>query len=213
MPENWFPSKNSNRRGNRNFDNPVQIVPLESEVSGLKLFIWWKELKIPAKIVFVVILFSGHLECSSRTHAKILILKSFLSRAQMSKENQQNSRLSSNWIFLKLFDGQEKRKFWQLYWNNFTKIWNFFDSKWETDKKNHVFREILFFARDCSGHKECNFDIPADKSSAVVKVFLLWKFKRLEEIVYCSGKCFFFKKIAGLKKCSSDNFAEIFARL
>ena len=92
----------------------------------------------------MVNLFSGHLECSSPTHAKILILKSFLSRAQMSKEYQQNSRLSSNWLFLKLFDGHAKRQFWQFYWNDFTKIWIFLTQSEKLIKKYMFFQKYFF---------------------------------------------------------------------
>ena len=95
----------------------------------------------------------------------------------MSKENQQNSRLSSNWLFLKLFDGHAKRQFWQLYWNAFTKIWTFLTQSEKLIQKYMFLKKYFFFAKDCSGHEECIFDIPADKSSAVVKVFLLWKSK------------------------------------
>ena len=93
----------------------------------------------------MVNLFSGHLECSSPTHAKILILKSFLSRTQMSKENQQNSRFSSNWISLKLFDGHAKRQFWQLCWNDFAKIWIFLTQSEKLIKK-YMFFEKYFFS-------------------------------------------------------------------
>ena len=113
----------------------------------------------------------------------------------MSKENDQNSRLSSNWLFLKLFDGHKERQFWQLYWNYFTKIWTFLTQSEKLIQKYMFLKKYFFFAKDCSGHEECIFDIPADKSSAVVKVFLLWKSKKLEEIVYCSGKCFLSKNL------------------
>ena len=161
----------------------------------------------------MVNLFSGHLECSSPTHAKILILKSFLSRAQMSKEYQQNSRLSSNWLFLKLFDGHAKRQFWQFYWNDFTKIWIFLTQSEKLIKKYMFFQKYFFSPKIVLDTKN------AILTFQLISLLLLSKFlsyessNKLEEIVYCSGKCFFSKKIAGHKKCSSDSFAEIFARL
>ena len=78
----------------------------------------------------------------------------------------------------------------------------FFWLKVRNWSKNTCFSSYTFFRQRLFWTQKCKFDIPADKSSAVVKVFVFWKSKKLEEIVYCSGKCFFSKKLLYIRNAA-----------
>ena len=129
------------------------------------------------------------------THSRqILILKSFLSRAQMSKENQQTSRLSSNWIFLKLFDGHEKRQFWQLYWLDFTKIWIFLTRSEKLIKKYMFFGNYFFSPKIVLDTKNAILTFQLISLLLLSKFFSYESPKSWRKLYIVQESAFFFQK-------------------
>ena len=160
----------------------------------------------------MVNLFSGHLECSSCTHAKILILKSFFSRAQMSKKIMNFLDFPAIDYSSNCLMDTKKGSF-----DNST-VMILRKSEFCMTHSEKLIKKYMFFEKYFFSPK-----IVLDTKNAIltfqlISLLLLSKFFSYESpkswrILYTVQESAFFRKNAGHKKCSFDNFAEIFARL
>ena len=161
----------------------------------------------------MVYLFSGHLECNSRTHAKILILKSFF--LVLKRRKKINKFLvfpafdySSNYLM-----DTKKGSFDKSTEKFFTKIWIFLTQSEKLIKKYIIFENYFFSPKIVLDTKEAILTFQLISLLLLSKFFTYESPKSWRTLYTVQESAFFSKKNAGHKKCSSDNFAEIFARL